>query len=272
MPFLGAADGTLLSYESYGEGDTVVFCNSCMLSTNMWRYIVASLVEQGYRCVLLDWRGHGRSDRPPAGYDLDTLAGDVAAVVDELGLNTFRLVGHSMGTAVALRYLAGPGANRVSQLVLISSMLPFLKQTDDNPDAIPEGVFDGLLRAVRHDFSRWLADQQQAFFASHLHPVSPAAIDWVRRDCESASLQAVLALQQATFNADNRPYAESVTVPTLILHGAADFSAPVELTGRRIAKSVPHAVYKEYPDAGHGIFVTHHEAVSADLVEFFSGV
>ena len=101
MPFIVAADGTQLAYESYGQGEPVLFCNGVMLSTSMWDYQVPFLVDRGYRCVLHDWRGHGRSDRPSSGYDMATLAADLDTLIEELDLHNVRLVGHSGGAAVA---------------------------------------------------------------------------------------------------------------------------------------------------------------------------
>jgi pimeloyl-ACP methyl ester carboxylesterase len=270
MPDFHAADGTRLSYESYGEGPPVLFCNSVMLSTNMWEYQIPYLVDHGYRCVLLDWRGHGRSDRPAVGYDIQTLADDVAVLVNLLDLCDIRLVGHSMGAAVSVRYLNTAGGSRVRNLTLLSPMLPYLKQTSDNPDGVPEALFAAGMAALRTDRTRWLADQQQAFFASHLRPISPCLIDWTRRDCESASMYAVIALQHQVFHQDNRTFVDAVDVPTLIIHGAADFSAPVEITGRRTALAIPHAAYREFPDAGHGIYASHHAAVNDELLGFLN--
>ncbi len=268
MPEFRTTDKTRLNYESYGEGPTVLFCNSVMLSTDMWEYQVPYLVGHGYRCVLLDWRGHGRSDRPPAGYNIQTLADDVSALTEHLDLCDIRLVGHSMGAAVAVRYLHTADGSRVRNLTLLSPMLPFLKQTTDNPEGLPEELFDASMTALRTDRPRWLSDQQQVFFASHLNPISPGLINWTRRDCESASMYAVIALQQQVFHEDNRIFVDTVTVPTLIIHGTADFSAPVDITGRRTAKAIPHATYKELPDAGHGIYASHAPAVNEELLRF----
>lgn len=269
MPFIVAADGTQLAYESYGHGDPVIFCNGVMLSTSMWDYQVSFLVDRGYRCVLHDWRGHGRSDRPSSGYDMATLAADLDTLIEELDLNNVRLVGHSGGAAVAVRYLAEHGSNHVHNLTLLSPMLPFLKRTADNPGGLPEELFNELMRAMRTDRTRWLADQQQLFFASHLKPVSPTLIDWTRRDCESASMYAVLALQRHVFHDDNRHFVDMIDVPALVMHGAADFSAPVEVCGRPTAAAIAHSKYVEYPDAGHGMYSSHHEPVNNELLRFF---
>jgi non-heme chloroperoxidase len=235
MPFIVAADGTELAYESYGQGDPVLFCNGVMLSTSMWDYQVPFLVDRGYRCVLHD----------------------------------VRLAGHSGGAAVAARYLAEHASKRVHNLTLLSPMLPFLKRTPDNPGGLPEDLFDGLMSALRTDRTRWLADQQQLFFASHLKQVSPNLIDWTRRDCEAASMYAVLALQRHVFHDDNRRFVDEIDVPTLVMHGAADFSAPVEVCGRPTAAAIAHSKYVELPDAGHGMYASHYESVNDELLRFF---
>jgi non-heme chloroperoxidase len=267
MPFIVTTDGTQLAYESYGQGDPVVFCNGVMLSTSMWDYQVPFLVDRGYRCVLHDWRGHGRSDRPSSGYDIATLAADLDTLINELNLHNVRLVGHSGGAAVAVRYLAKHGSNRVHNLTLLSPMLPFLKRTPDNPDGLPEELFDRSMSALRADRTRWLADQQ-LFFASHLKPVSPNLIEWTRRDCESASMYAVLALQRHVFHDDNRRFTDQIDVPTLVMHGAADFSAPVEVCGRPTTDAIALSKYVEFPDAGHGMYASHHEWVNNELSGF----
>ncbi len=269
MPFIETADGTQIAYEDYGTGQPILFAGSAMLSTDMWEYQIPYLVEQGYRCVAMDWRGHGRSDRPSTGYDFDTLADDLAALIEHLDLRELTLVGHSMGGAVATRLLARHGVQRVSRIALVSAMLPFLKQTDDNPGGVPEAAFDALSAAIRTDRLKWLSDQSQVFFATHLGAaVSPYLVDWTIQQCAATAPFAVLELQRAIFHTDHRATLEAVTVPALVVHGAADFSAPVDVTGRRTASLIAHASYKEYPDAGHGIFASHHADLNADLLEF----
>ncbi|WP_214409499.1 alpha/beta fold hydrolase [Sphaerisporangium fuscum] len=267
--FFETADGTRLAYEDYGQGRPIVFVSSCMLSTDMWEYQIPFFVERGYRCIALDRRGHGRSDRPSGGYDMDTTTDDLAALIEHLDLRDAILVGHSMGGAEVARYLARHGEERVDRAVFISAMLPFLKLTDDNPSGVPEALFDTMIARIRSDRPKWLSDQAQVFFATHLGPaVSPALIDWMIRECEATSPWAVLHFQQAIFHADHRAELRGITIPTLVVHGAADFSAPVDVTGRRTAELIPGTVYKEYPTAGHGIFVSHQDELNTDLLEF----
>ncbi len=267
--FFTTADGTRLSYEDYGQGETLVFVASAMLDADMWEYQIPYFVERGYRCVAFDRRGHGRSDRPSGGYDLDTFCDDLAALLDHLDLRDITLVGHSLGGVEVAGYLARHGEERVARVVFVSAVLPCLKRSADNPEGVPEELFDATMARIRADRPAWLAGQAQAFFATHLNPhVSPAMVDWMMSLCLRPSAWAVQKAQRAVFDADLRAALSAVSVPALVVHGAADFSAPPEITGRRTAALIPGSVYKEYPTAGHGVFASHHEQLNADLLEF----
>ncbi|MDL4816630.1 alpha/beta fold hydrolase [Actinomadura opuntiae] len=268
--FFETRDGTRLSYEDYGQGHPVVFVTSAMLNTGMWEYQIPFFTEHGYRCLTFDRRGHGRSDRPSGGYDVDTLADDLAAFLEHLDLRDVILVGHSTGGAEIARYLARHGEDRVQRVAFVSAVLPFLRQTEDNPEGVPQELFDGLIAMIRADRPKWLTMQSQLFFATQLgNDVHPATIDWMIRMCLDAAPWAVLEVQKTVYHADNREALRNITVPCLVVHGDADFSAPVEATGRRTAALVPGAVYKEYPAAGHGLFVSHKDRLNGDLLEFF---
>jgi pimeloyl-ACP methyl ester carboxylesterase len=263
------ADGTELAYEEYGTGAPILFAGSVMLSADMWEYQIPYFVEQGYRCVTLDWRGHGRSDRPSTGYDYATIAADLAALIEHLDLRDLTVVGHSMGGAGAAELIARHGSERIGRVAFISAMMPFLKQTADNPVGIPEALFDAAYRALRTDRIKWLSDQAQVFFATHLgRAVSPYLVQHTIDECAATAPYAVLAYQRAVFHTDHRAALAAVSIPALVVHGAADFSAPIDVTGRRSAELLPHAQYREYPDAGHGVYASHHEQLNDDLLEF----
>lgn len=168
-------DGTRLAYEDYGQGEPVVFVSGAMLNADMWEYQIPYFAERGYRCIAFDRRGHGRSGRPSCGYDTDSTADDLAALLTHLDLTGATLVGHSLGGAEVARYLYRHGAGRVARVVLLAAVLPYLKQSDDNPAGIPEAAFDALTAAVRADRPKWMSQQLQAYFATHLgNQVSPA--------------------------------------------------------------------------------------------------
>ncbi|UKY51038.1 alpha/beta fold hydrolase [Streptomyces inhibens] len=157
----------------------------------------------------------------------------------------------------------------MTRAVFIAAMLPFLKQTDDNPHGLPEAALAAAMAEIGADRPKWLARQAQAFFATHLgNEVSPALMDHTMAQCLSASPWATFQVQREALHADHRAGLREIGIPTLVVHGAADFSAPVEVTGRRTAELIPGTTYKEYPTAGHGIYASHHAQFNADLLEF----
>ena len=270
--FFTAPDGTRLVYEDYGRGGPIVFVTRAMLNTDTWEYQIPFFAGNGFRCVTFDRRGHGRSERPSGGYDMDTLADDLGALLDHLDLRDVVLVGHSTGGAEIARYLDRHGAGRVDRVVFVSAMLPFLHRTEDNPGGVPGEALDATLAAIRTDRPRWLSMQAQPFFATHLgNDVSPAVIDWTIRMCLDASAWAVAETQRAAFDTDNRAALRAVAVPALVIHGDADFSAPAEVTGRRTAELIPGAGYREYAAAGHGLFISHKDRLNGDILEFAKG-
>jgi non-heme chloroperoxidase len=153
VPFFTSHDGTRLAYEDYdlggGTGAPIVFVASWALNSDMWEYQIPYFVERGYRCITLDRRGHGRSDRPSTGYDVDTTTDDLAALLEHLDLFDATLVGHSFGGAEVARYLARHGERRVAEAAFVSAVLPFLKQTDDNPNGLPEGALEATIAQLR---------------------------------------------------------------------------------------------------------------------------
>lgn len=271
MPFFETTDGTRLAYEDYGDGPTIVFVASWALGAEMWEYQVPFFVEQGYRCVLLDRRGHGRSDRPACGYDLDTLSDDLAHLLEYLDLTSVTLVGFSAGGFEVANYLGRHGTGRVAAVAFVSSTLPALKLTADNPIGLPEEACAATIAQFRGDRPKWFADRAQGFFATHLgNDVSPALVEHTLRQCLATAPYALTAFFRSAFESDLRATLRELTLPTLVVHGTADQSAPVELTGRRTAELVPDCVYREYPTAGHGLFVTHRDQLNEDLLTLVS--
>ncbi|MFH8610694.1 alpha/beta fold hydrolase [Streptomyces sp. NPDC018029] len=269
MPYFEGSDGTSLFYTDWGQGKPVVFVAGAWLSSSSWEFQMLPLSEQGLRCVAFDRRGHGRSDWVGHGFDYDTLADDLAALLDRLDLREVTLVAHSMGGGEVIRYLSRHGYDRVSRVALIGSTAPLMLATPDNPDGIGQEVFDAMEADRTKDRPRWMAQNAQAFFATHLgNAISSELMEWMVQRCLDCSAKAAVEVVRTACGTDVREEAGAIRVPTLILHGDADASAPVALCGQRLAKLVPDNVYKEYAFAGHGIFITHADAVNRDLLEF----
>ncbi|WP_067567737.1 alpha/beta fold hydrolase [Nocardia acidivorans] len=269
MPYFQTTDGTTLAYEDYGTGAPLVFIAGWSLHADMWEYQLHYFVERGYRCILLDRRGHGRSDRPSTGYDVNTRADDIAALIEHLDLNDFAMVAHSAGGGEVVRYLSRHGQERVNRIALLAPAIPFMCQTEDNPFGAPRAMFEASAAQLKSERPQWFAERAQGYFATHLRRgTSQAVIDMEMRRCLSASAYATIAVQAELFNSDHRPDVAAVTVPLLLLHGLADQSIPIDIASRQAVKLAPHAVLKEYWDAGHGLYITHAAEVNADILEF----
>lgn len=260
-----AKDGTRLYIRDWGEGRPIVFAAAWALSSETWAYQVAHLAERGFRCIAFDRRGHGKSDVPSGGYDMDTLADDLAAVIEQLGLHDVGLIGHSMGGAEVIRYLGRHGTSRVRRVALLAPAAPYLLQTPDNSFGAPRAYFDARVAEWRRDFPAWALANQAPFFTPQ---TSPAMKAWLTDDMLATPVPVVIASFQALLGKDLRPDLARIDRPTLVLHGTKDASAPLEMTGRRVAAGVPSAELKVYDGAPHGLIVTHIEQVNRDLETF----
>jgi non-heme chloroperoxidase len=259
-------DGARLFHRSWGEGPTLLFCAAWAFSSDAWQYQMLPLSEAGFRCVAFDRRGHGRSSDVGGGYDIDRLADDVARVMDALDLRGATLVGHSMGAGEAVRYLTRRGAGRVARLALIAPTTPCLGHRPDNPDGLPPEAFAAVRAAVAKDFPGWLGGAASQGFLTP--DASPGLGDWIRGMMLRTSLQAAIACNRSFTEADFRPELKQLSVPTLILQGDADVSAPLSLTGAKTVALIPGARLEVYPGAPHGLIFTHAERLNRDLTAF----
>jgi non-heme chloroperoxidase len=210
----------------------------------------------GLRCAGHDRRGHGRSDTPDGGYDYDTLADDLASLLQTLDLREVTLVGHSMGGGEIVRYLTRRGG--IGWPVSLWSRCRCRRcAIPDNPEAMDPRTYQTFVSEIRPDRPRFLAAWGQAFFGTHLgNWVSAEGIGAMLEQARLTSPLAALACRDSVFHADFREELGRLDVPTLVVHGTGYVNSPVEKTGRRTAAPVPHALYKEYANAAHGLFMT----------------
>lgn len=258
-------DGVRLFHRDWGEGPAVVFASSWALTSEMWAYQVACLSERGLRCVAYDRRGHGRSDVPAGGYDMDTFADDLATVIEALGLRDVVLVGHSVGGAEVIRYLGRHGSSRVRKIALIAPLTPYVLQSADNPNGAPQAYFDATWRQWASDFPKWVEDNKAPFFTPQ---TSPGMVEWLADQLKSTSAPVAIATSRGAVAKDLRPDLAKIDRPTLVIHGTKDASAPIDLTGRPTAAGIRGAELKVYEDAPHGLFITHMDQVNRDLEAF----
>jgi non-heme chloroperoxidase len=271
-PFAVTDDGTSLYYNDWGMGQPVVFVHGGQLGAAMWEYQLLDLVEHGLRTIAYDRRGCGRSSQPWHGYDVDTLADDLAALLAHLDLERVVLVGHSNGCGDIARYLTRHGASRVARVALIAPTTPFLLETEDNPNGVNGSVFDETVAELSRDRPRFFTAGAPAFFGvgvSHVS-VSPEMVQWGVGLALQASPRATIAMTRTFAETDFRPDMASFTVPTLVIHGAADMIAPLDLCGRATATRIPGARLAIY-ETGHGLFLTEQTRLNQDLLAFITG-
>jgi pimeloyl-ACP methyl ester carboxylesterase len=259
-------DGTALFYRDWGAGTPILFLSGWTLSSDMWAYQMEPLSREGFRCIAYDRRAHGRSSDPGRGYDFDTLADDLAEVVQSLSLENVTLVGHSFASGEIVRYLSRHGTDRVARVVLVSpAAIPFLLRTADNPGGIDGEAIEQARRAFLRDFPGWAEANAGPYFG----PGTPrAVIDWTIGMMTRTSLLAAGELNRIQMSTDFRAELARIEVPTLIIHGDKDASAPLELTGRPAAALIPGARLEVYEGGPHGLYFTHKERLNQDLARF----
>ena len=269
MPYIDT-DNTRLFYRDWGMGKPVLFIHGWAVGADMWEYQMTALAEAGLRCIAYDQRSCGRSDDPGRGYDYDTLSDDLAAVIDHLDLRGLTLVGHSMAGGVITRYFHRHGAHRIDRAVLIATTTPYLLKTDDNPDGLDKGVFDGVIEALKRDRAQYLMDIAPGFLGDGLPGCAPAPAmaQWAAGLALQASPKATIDLVRTNSESDLRAEMASITVPTLLIHGDADAGNPIDLTSRKSLKLIPNASLKVYENAPHGVLLSHKERVNSDLLAF----
>ncbi|WP_028229679.1 alpha/beta fold hydrolase [Paraburkholderia ferrariae] len=261
---------TALHYRDWGQGRPLVFLAGWTLNAGMWDYQIAPLVEAGLRCIAYDRRGHGRSSDPGRGYDYDTLADDLEAVLDALDLSGVTLVAHSFASGEAVRYLSRHGARRVAGIVLLSpASTPYLLKTADNPAGVDASLFAASLDELRVSFPDWIARRAEGYFSPG---TSAAVIQWTADMMLRASFPGAVELCRVQTSTDLRCELAAIDVPTLILHGDCDASAPLEVTGRPTAAALRHAVLKVYEGGTHGMYFNFATRVNADIRAFVEGL
>ena len=269
MPYATARDGTRIYYKDWGQGRPVVLCHGWPLSSDTFDSMALTLTESGYRAIAPDRRGFGRSDQPWEGYDYDTFTDDVAAVLGEAGVGgPIAIVGFSMGGGEVTRFASRHRGTELSHAILIGSVLPYMRKTDDNPDGVPPDVLKEGMEALRADKAEFFLGFLDDFFGKGWGaPVSEAAIRNAWRQAMMAGLWPILASARAFFETDFRPDLTSLTMPTLIVHGTEDRTVPVELA-RAASKAIGTSRLIEYEDGAHGLFESHGERLTKDLLEF----
>ena len=272
MPIIETRDGTEIYVKDWGnEGRPVILIHGWPLSADSWDDQAMALAQAGYRVLAYDRRGFGRSDQPWEGYDYDTFADDLADVIEAAEIESdAAIIGFSMGGGEVARYMSRHGGKGVSQAALIGSVVPYMLKTPDNPEGVDQSVFEQIAAGINKDRPDFFRSFFKDFFGVGVisHPVSQAVVDWAWRLAMQAGLRPTLAAAEAFGTTDFRPDLAAFTVPTLIIHGTSDATVPIDATARAAAKGIAGSRLIEYEGAPHGLFATHKDRLTADLLEF----
>jgi non-heme chloroperoxidase len=259
-----------INYEDLGSGKPVIFIHGWPLSLEMWEYQLAELPRHNLRCIAYDRRGFGHSDKPWEGYDYNTLAGDLHALIEKLNLEKVTLVGFSMGAGEVVRYMSIYGPDKISKIILIGSITPYLLRAPDNPDGIPREFFDDSIISLSGDRPAFLAGFGKKFFGMGIlnKPVSDEMLNWTVGIAMTASPKATKDCVRSFSETDFREDLKKITVPALIIHGEMDKTVPIEISAKKTAKIIPHAKLKIYSGAAHGLYITDKVKLNRDLLTF----
>jgi len=270
MSYVTTSDGTKLYYKDWGTGRPVVMMHGWPLSSDSFDDLSMALADNGLRAISYDRRGFGRSHQPWEGYDYDTLADDLAAVLEETGARDVTLLGFSMGGGEVGRYLSRHGAANVKQAILIASIIPYMLKTADNPHGTEQAMFDKIGAAIKDDRAKFWTSFFKDFYGvgTATHPVSAEVLEWSRDQSMYASLKATLGCAKAFGTTDLRPDLKAFTVPTLIIHGTDDKIVPIDASARAAAAGIPGSKLIEYDGAPHGLFASHKDRLIADVLKF----
>jgi pimeloyl-ACP methyl ester carboxylesterase len=259
-----------IHYEDHGAGQPVVLIHGYPLSGRAWDRQVPALLEAGHRVITYDRRGFGKSSQPATGYDYDTFAADLNMLLEHLDLREAVLVGHSMGTGEVTRYLTSYGSARAAKGVLVAPIPPFLLQTPDNPDGVPQSLFDGFAQAAAADTPAWMKGFLDNFYNIDTLRgtlVSDQAYQASWNIAVTASATAAVACIP-TWTTDFRDDLPKIDVPMLVLQGDADQVLPIDKTGKRLPDLLNDVKLVVIDGGPHAIPWTHAGQVNTALLDF----
>ncbi|WP_435122822.1 alpha/beta fold hydrolase [Amycolatopsis thermoflava] len=259
-----------IHYEDHGTGTPVVLIHGYPLNGHSWEKQERVLLAAGYRVVTYDRRGFGQSSQPTVGYDYDTFAADLKALLDHLELDDVVLVGFSMGTGEVTRYLGTYGSDRVRKAVLMDAIPPYLLKTDDNPEGVDKSVFEDIKAAVVKDRPAYFKEFLDNFYNVDTYAgtrISEQAWQNSFNVAVAASAHAAYACVD-TWLTDFRDDLPRIDVPVLLIHGDADRILPYEATAARLPGLVKDLEFVTVPGGPHNIAWTHPDEVNTALLDF----
>jgi non-heme chloroperoxidase len=263
-------NGIKIYYKDWGSGQPVVFSHGWPLNGDAWESQMVFLASHGYRCIAHDRRGHGRSDQPWDGNDMDTYADDLSELFEGLDLKDAVMIGHSTGGGEIARYIGRHGTSRVAKVVLMGSVTPLMLKTKGNPDGMPMEAFDGIRAGVTADRSQFFKDLTTPFYGANRegNKVTQGMRDAFWFQGMQGGLKNELDCIKAFSETDFTDDLWKIDVPTLIIHGDDDQIVPIVASAMLTTKLIRHSILKIYPGGSHGLADTHKDELNADLLAF----
>lgn len=273
MAFVTTKEGVDIFYKDWGPRDAQVlfFHHGWPLSSDDWDAQLLFFLNEGFRVVAHDRRGHGRSSQVWDGHDMDHYADDVAAVVQHLGIKNAIHIGHSTGGGEVAHYIARHGEANVAKAVLVSAVPPIMVKTANNPDGLPKEVFDDLQNQLFKNRSQFYYDLPAGpfygFNRPDANPSEPVIWNWWRQGMmggAKAHYDGIVAFSQTDFTEDLK----KISVPVLVMHGDDDQVVPYENSGALSAKLVQNGTLKTYKGFSHGMLTVNADVINSDLLAF----
>jgi len=270
MGYVTGKDGAQIFYKDWGSGQPIVFHHGWPLTADDWNAQMLFFVQQGFRVIAHDRRGHGRSDQTAGGNEMDTYADDVAALVAALGLKDAVHIGHSTGGGEVARYLGRHGTATTAKAVLIGAVPPIMVKSDKNPGGLPIEVFDGLRAGLAANMAKFYTDVPFPFYGYNrpgVEPVQAVMNNWWRQGMMGSILahyECIKAFSETDFTEDLK----KTQVPVLVMHGDDDQIVPYADAALISSKLLPKGTLKIYPGFPHGMCTTHPEVINPDLLAF----
>jgi non-heme chloroperoxidase len=270
MSTITTKDGTTIYYKDWGTGPAVTFSHGWPLNADAWDGQMLFLVQNGFRVIAHDRRGHGRSSQPATGNDMNGYADDLATLIETLDLGDATLVGHSTGGGEVARYIGRHGTKRVAKAILIAAVPPIMLKSATNPDGLPIDVFNQLRAGVAGDRSQFYKDLAIKFYGANRPgaKVSQGILDqfwlWSMQAGARGAYDSVKAFSETDFTEDLMKF----DIPTLVMHGEDDQIVPVKDSAKKSARLIAGAKEIYYPGAPHGLTATLQDQVNKDLLSF----
>lgn len=264
MPYIQVEPNVNLFVEDWGTGKPIVFIHGWPLTYKCFEYQMIELPKHGFRCIGIDLRGFGKSDKPWADYNYDLFADDIHQVLMSLDLHDVTLVGHSMGGAISLRYLARHKSDKVSKVAFLGAAAPSFTPQPGNTYGFTKEVCNQLIELCESDRAQLLVNFGNLFFAQE-DTLTPKLADWFHHLGMGASPQATAACLKALRDTDLTADMEKITIPAFIMHASADKICPFGFA-ETLHKGIKNSTLIEYSKSGHGFFYEEKDKVNEDLM------